>query len=470
MKYQQAKESIVDWMEEHKDPYFRIADEIWENPELGMEEYASSKLVADCLEEAGFTVERGVAGMPTAFMASWGGGHPVLGFGSEYDALPGVSQKKDSNHPDPVVEGAPGHGCGHNLMAVTGPFAAIALKRQMEQENLTGTIKVFGTPAEELCLGKAFMGKAGLFEGVDAILDWHSMQWTKPGCFYANAYFNRKYHFKGKTAHGNAPWHGRSSLDAAMLMGHALELLREHIKPGLEGAANTLNYAFPDEGNAFPNVVPDHTTLWCIGRMCDAETVADALQRIDDCAKGAALATGTTVTSEEITATQNLLPNETLSAALEENAHWVGAPQFTEEENQAAREIQEQMGCTVSDYEGVIEEASLTGQPTTDASEYSWSAPTGTLHVQMAPSAAMGWHNWGITRFAGSSIGKKTLFTAAKILAATGYDLVMEPSIIKTATEEWKQRTGGKPYTSLLSDDAKPALDINKAMMDKFRK
>lgn len=469
MKNKNEKEQLLQWIEAHTFPYFEIADKIWENPELGMEEYQSSKLVADFLEESGFQVERGVAGMPTAFAASWGDGKPVIGFSSEYDALPGVSQNKESNRQEPIIEGAPGHGCGHNLLAVTGMFSAIALKSIMEEKGLPGTIKVFGTPAEELCMGKAFMGRAGIFKGVDAILDWHPMSWTKAGYYTANAYFNVKYHFKGKTAHGNAPWFGRSSLDAGMLMGHAIEILREHIKPGSEDSANTLNYAFPDEGNAFPNVVPDHTTVWCIGRMKDAETTADVIERLNNCAEGAALATGTTVTREEITATRDLLPNKALSHALDLNAQWIGGPQFTAEEEQIAREVQENMGCTPKNYDSSVQPVAHMGQPTTDSSEYSWSAPVGMLHVQLAPTPAMGWHNWGIAKFAGCSIGKKTLVTAAKILATTGYDLLTGPELIQEASHEWKQRTGGKEYTSLLSPETEPALTINKAIMDKYR-
>lgn len=464
------RKKICDWIDENKEKAFAVSDQLWERPELSMQEYESSEAVVSLLKAFGFTVAKGVAGMPTAFVASAGKGSPVLAFSSEYDALPGLSQKKDAVVPDPVVDMAPGHGCGHNLMAVGGVLAAVALYQYMKEQNLAGTIKVFGTPAEELCIGKPFMAREGLFEGVDAFLDWHPSHLNRAAACNTNAYFNVKYHFSGVSAHGNAPWNGRSSLDGAMLMGHAVEMLREHIKPGNESSPTTLNYAFPDVGNSFPNVVPANTILWCVGRMKDAELAADVMKRLNDCAEGCARATGTTVRQEVITATHDLIPNMCLGRLVEENLREVGVPAYSEEDQKAARAIQKTMGVKETGYTGEILKTVEGSQPVTDSSEYSWYAPVAFLNVGISPSEDTGWHSWTICKFAGSEVGKRVLETVGKVLALTGYDLLTKPEILKEAQEELKLRLKGKTYKTLLSKDARPDLETNKDIMEKFRK
>ncbi|MDE8733619.1 amidohydrolase [Eubacteriales bacterium DFI.9.88] len=465
----ETKKTICDWIDENKDEVFAISDYLWEHPELSMQEYEASQKVADLLEKYGFLVNRGVAGLPTAFAAEYGSGKPVLAFSSEYDALPALSQNKDSVVRDPVIDMAPGHGCGHNLMAVGGVLAAIALQRCMIEQGLAGTIKVFGTPAEELCIGKPFMARGGLFEGVDAFLDWHPSHRNRAAACDTNAYFNVKYHFSGVSAHGNAPWNGRSSLDGAMLMGHAVEMLREHIEPGSKDSPTTLNYAFPDVGNSFPNVVPANTVIWCVGRMKNAEMAADVLSRLDACAKGCAQATGTTVKEEVITATHDMIPNLCLGQLIEENLRYVGAPAYSSEDQEDAKKIQKAMNAKETGYSGKIEHTVLSSQPVTDSSEYSWFAPIAFLNVALAPSEDAGWHSWTSCKFAGSSVGKRVLETAGKILALAGYDLLTKPEILQEAKAELKERLCGKPYQSLLPENAKPDLTTNKAVMERFR-
>lgn len=466
----EGKKKICEWIDNNKQQAFDISDQLWENPELSLQEYDSSKKIADYLEQAGFTVIRGVAGMPTAFVAEFGEGSPVIGFSSEYDALPGLSQKKDSTVEDPVVPMAPGHGCGHNLLATGGVLAAIALKEYMTENKLGGTLKVFGTPAEELCIGKPFMARAGLFKGVDAFIDWHPNHMNRAAACDTNAYFNVKYHFTGVTAHGNAPWHGRSSLDGAMLMGHAIEMLREHIRPGTEASATTLNYAFPDVGNSFPNVVPAKTIIWCVGRMKDAALAADVLERLTACAEGCAIATGTTVTREVITATHDMIPNMCFGKLIEENLRYVGAPKYSEEDQEAAKAIQKSMGVNQTGYTGEILETVLGSQPVTDSSEYSWYAPIAFLNIALAPSADAGWHSWTTAKFAGSEVGKRVLETVGKTLALTAYDMLTKPKLIEEAKAELKERLGGQVYETLLPDDAEPDLETNKDIMEKFKK
>ncbi len=463
------KETICQWIDKNKESAFAVSDFLWEHPELSMQEYEASQAAANLLEGYGFSVDRSAAGIPTAFTAIYGSGRPVLAFSSEYDALPGLSQKKDATSKDPVVDMAPGHGCGHNLMAVGGILAAAALRQYMEENRIEGTIKVFGTPAEELCIGKPFMAREGLFEGIDAFIDWHPSHLNRAAACDTNAYFNVKYHFTGKSAHGNAPWNGRSSLDGAMLMGHAIEMLREHIKPGSEDSPTTLNYAFPDVGNSFPNVVPANTILWCVGRTKTAELAQDILSRLNACAKGCAQATGTTVTKEVITATHDLIPNFRLGQLVEENLRYVGAPAYSEEDQKAAKAIQHAMNTEETGYTGEILETVLGSQPVTDSSEYSWYGPLAFLNVALSPSEDTGWHSWTTCRFAGSQAGKRVLETAAKTLALVGYDLLAKPEILKEAKAEWKGRLHGRVYQTLLPEEAKPDLTTNKDLMEKFK-
>lgn len=464
------KKQIYDWIDKNEGDLFEISDYLWEHPELSMQEYEASDRLTAYLEKNGFEVTRDIAGMPTAFIAQWGEGKPVLAFSSEYDALPGLSQDKDATEHCPVTPLAPGHGCGHNLIATGGILAATALKELMKDKGMKGTIKIFGTPAEELCIGKPFMAREGLFEGVDAFLDWHPSHLNRAAAGDTNAYFNVKFHFTGLSSHGNAPWNGRSSLDAAMLTGHAIEMLREHIKPGSETSPSTINYAFPDVGNSFPNVVPATTILWCVARMKNAEMLADVLDRVTDCAEGCAKATGTTVTREVITATHDFIPNLRINQLLEKNLREVGVPKYTEEDQKAAKAIQKTMGVKETGYTGEILETVVGSQPVTDSSEYSWFAPVAFLNVAISPSEDSGWHAWTSAKFAGSAVGKEALDVVGKALASTAYDLLMNPEILDEAQAELKDRLGGKTYESLIPAESRPDLDTNRDIMDKFRK
>lgn len=462
------KQEVADWIEEHKQGFYEVADALWENPELGMEEYNSSKLLADLLQKLGFQVRLGAAGMPTSFIASWGQGKPVIGFSAEYDGLPGVSQDKNSGEKMPLKEDAPGHGCGHNLMGIGGIMAAAGLKEVMLRHEIPGTIRVFGTPAEELCMGKPFLAREGYFKELDVVLDWHPFICNRAGYSNSSSYFNIKYYFEGKTAHGNAPWHGRSALDGALLMGHALEMLREHMPPGKVDAESTLNYDFPGRGSGFPNVVPDKACIWIIGRFLTAEQAEDVIKRVDFCAEGAAIATGTKYRKEVITASHEKIPNKILSEVLLENFHRIGVPPFDEADNQMALEMQRCLGVKETGLGAPIEDIELRNMAVTDSSEYSWFAPTEVLMVQMAPPG-IGWHNWVVTRMAGSEVGKKTVTTASKVLASTAVDLVALPELLSSSQEEWRERLKGKEYKPLFGEDVKPCLTVNKETMDRFR-
>ena len=397
----EAKQFIFDWIEANQGPFNDAADAIWQAAELGMEEKKSSAKLIELLENNGFTVETGVAGMPTAFVATYGKRGPAVGFSAEFDALPGLSQEVGTEK-KAIKDGAPGHGCGHNLLGTAGVYAAIALKQALEAKKIDATVKLFGTPAEELCIGKPFMARAGLFNGLDMLLDWHPWNYNRADYDACNAYFNVKYHFKGKTAHGNSPWFGRSTLDAAMLQGHAVEMLREHIRPSTAGldAANTINYTFSDVGPEFPSVVPDRTTAWYVGRFDQTELMVEVMERIDKCAKAAAMATETTVEIELITATHDKIPNKVLAEVMNKNLHEVGAPKFTAEEQEFAAKMQRQVGVEETGLDESILPFGGGSSVLCDTSEYSWFVPYVTLWVTLAP-AGLGWHNWVVASCAG---------------------------------------------------------------------
>ncbi|MDR2354656.1 MAG: amidohydrolase [Clostridiales Family XIII bacterium] len=462
----EIKRCIAAYIEENRDAYHKLSKAIWDKPELGMEEYEAHRLHTEFLRERGFRVESPVAGMPTAYVATFGEGRPVIGFSAEYDALPGLSQKV-SPHKEAIRPGAPGQGCGHNLLGVAALLAACALRDAMQKRGFSGTIKIFGTPAEELCIGKPFMGSAGVFDGVDLILDWHP--WAGSSAHYVTcpAYFNVKYHYRGRTAHGNAPWHGRSALDAAILQAHAIELLREHYPPGpSETAAHTINYTFSDTGPEFASVVPDRATLWCIGRFSTAELVTAIIGRVDACAEGAALATGTTVTKEYITATHEMIPNETVAGVLYENLIAEGDVAFTAEEKAFVAEMQKEEGQAPF-WAAAVPPPVSAAMAVTDAAEYSWVAPYGILILNLGPGP--GWHNWMVAACAGGSHGEKTLDKAGRVLASAAADFLENDALLQRAKAEWAAKMEGRTYGSLLPAGASVPLEINKATMDKYR-
>lgn len=463
------KEFIVKWNEDNRDDFYKAAKAIWENPELSMQEYKSSAILTDLLEKNGFKVEKGVAGMPTAFIASYGEGRPVIGINAEFDALPGLSQDGEKLEKSPLIPGAPGQGCGHNLLGTGGIKAAIAVKNAIDKYGLKGTVRVIGAPAEELCLGKPYLGKAGCLEGYDAFLDWHPWSYTKTNYDSCQAYFSVKYHFKGRTSHGNSPWFGRSALDAAMLQGQAVEMLREHLDPGCPpDAANTVNYTFTSTGPEFPSVVPDYATAWYIGRFITTEDMLEALRRVTKCAEAAAMATETEVEREIITVTHHKIPNKTLAECFRDNMLEVGVPKFTDEEQEKAKAIQRAIGQPE------------TGLPTElmpfeggytvlcDTSEYSWNAPYASPWIAMGMQDC-GWHHWGVARCAGDTMGQKSMDCAAKVISMTAMDILCRPEVLEKAQAEWKERMNGRVYECLLEKGMEPPVHLNEDVMAKYR-
>lgn len=467
MNLNNYKQEIFTWIDTHQEEFWEIAQYLWEHPELGLEEYEASNKLITTLEQYGFQVEKDISGMPTAFIATYGKGGPIIAYNAEYDCLPGLSQVCFTDKKQPIKEGAPGQGCGHNILGTAEVLGAIALRFVLEQKKITGTVKVFGSPAEELCVGKPFMARDGYYDQVDCFLDWHPWSYNKAHYDTCGAYFNVKYHFKGKNCHGNSPWQGRSALDAAMLSGTAIEFLREHYEPAAADRANTINYTFSDTGPEFPSVVPDKATLWCIGRFNTSKQIEEMLKRVDLCAKAGALATDTQVERETITVTHEKIPNQTLAKVIYDNFSALGAPVFTKEEQNMAKAMQRAEELEETGLDTKLMEFGTSGTVLCDTSEFSWKAPYATFWMTAAPAG--GWHNWKVVSSVGSSIGKKAMIQAAKLLAASGIDLFVQPEIIKEAKAEWKRRMEGMTYHSLLPKGTKPPLGINKDTMEKYR-
>lgn len=464
-----VKDFIIAWNEENTQDFYDTEKFIWEHPELSMQEFESSKALMDLLEKYGFSVESGVAGMPTAFIATYGEGKPVIGINAEYDALPGLSQDDEKLEKSALIQGAPGHGCGHNLLGTGGVKAAIAVREAIEKFGLKGTVKVFGSPAEELCLGKPYMGRAGCYDGVDAFLDWHPWSYTKANYDSCQAYFSKKYHFKGRTSHGNSPWHGRSALDAGQLMGHAIDILREHIYPGNPpDAANTINYTYTSTGPEFPSVVPDYTTVWVIGRFETTEEMLESLARVDKCAQAGALATETKVEEEVITITHHKIPNKVLAEKFYRNLQTIGVPQFTEEEQNKAKAIQKELGQPENGLPTKLDPFEGGFTVLCDTSEFSWCAPYASPWIAMGMTGC-GWHHWGVVRCAGDTMGQKSLDCAAKAISLTVADILCDEEVLPAAQGEWKERMGDRKYECLLPEGQQPPVDLNKDVMDKYR-
>ncbi len=466
MEHHGIKAYLFQWMDGHKQGFYDLSDYMWEHPELGLEEFEASGRIKDILASHGFKLESGIGGLPTSFIATYGKEYPVGGINVEYDCLPGLSQHKDADAPDPLIPGAPGQGCGHNILGPAAVWAGVALRYALEEFNIPGTIKLFGSPYEESSVGKPVMGKAGAYKEVDFFLDWHPWSDNRADYDTCNSVFIVQYTFTGKTCHGAAPWEGRSALDAGMLFGHALEILREHLIPGNPAAAHTINYTFSDTGPAFANVVPDKTAIILYGRFNDMAVAEDAYRRIGLCAQGAAIATETTISERLITFTHNKIPNKTLAEVVHRNMEELGAPEYTEAEQNRVKRMQKAAGLEPVGLETGISPFKFSEAFITDASEFSWNAPYATFDLALGPKG--GWHNWMVTACSGSSIGKRCMDKAAKILVCSAIDILMNPKLIDKAQEELRERLDGRTYASLIPDDYEPPLGFNQSIMEHF--
>jgi aminobenzoyl-glutamate utilization protein B len=470
-KIAKEKKLALDWLAQEQviEKFGRVSDAIWSYAELGMQEFKSSKLLADTLEEAGFTVERGAAGMPTCFVATYGEGKPVIGILGEFDALPMLSQKGRIPVQDPVIPGAPGHGCGHNTMCTAAAAAAIAVKEAMDRYGFPGTIKVFGSPAEETIISRPYMVRDGLFKDVDVVIDNHSSSgfgtsYGKSG----NALFSTIFTFKGKTSHaaGN-PWDAISALDAVEIMNVAANYLREHLL-----YTNRLHYVITEGGEA-PNVVPDRASVWYYVRNSD-ERVEEMYRRIQDCAKAGALATGAELADIRLlTAIHQRVGNKALAEVFQANIEAVGMPQWTEEEHAFARELQKTMGADengMPDKVGRLRDTGRTfvGGGSSDVAEVTRVCPTATIRFPGQVPGASG-HHWSSVTANFGTTAWKGLNAGAKAMAASAIDIFLDDKLLAKIRDEFEAFVAKNPYKSFIPEDVKPPLDLNKELMEKYR-
>lgn len=454
-KLTKFKEYAFQWIDSHKEELCKLSDSIWSYAEVAMEEFKSSEILASFLERNGFKVERGVSGLPTAFVAVFGSGEPVIGILAEYDALPGLSQDAVP-YKKPLKEGGAGHGCGHNLFGVASTATAVALKEVMEKYKINGTIKLFGCPAEETIIGKVFMAREGVFDGLSCCIQWHPGSKNAVSLEPSSAMNQFEVEFFGKSAHSAGdPWNGRSALDAIELTDIGINFLREHLKPTAR-----IHYVILDGGKA-PNVVPDYARAWYYVRDINRESVEKNYQWVLNIIEGASKMTDTKYKIRFISGVHEFLTNKTGGEIVYSNLLLVGPPPFNEEEQKFAKEIQRWMGLEEKGLETAIEPFSYPqrslGGGSTDVAEVSWLTPTTTLEIACKPAGTPG-HHWSTVACGGMSIGHKCLITAAKVMAGTGIDLLTKPELIKKMREEWMKKRKGREYKSPLPPDLKPSL------------
>ena len=470
MRADAKKSKIVGAVAVHQETFCRMSDAIWSYAELPLEEHKSAELVARTLEANGFEVTRGVAGLPTAIVASWsnGTGKPVVGLMGEYDALPMLSQKAGIPRQDPLVPGAPGHGCSHNTMCAVQGLAAVSLKEIMQKYNIDGTIKLFGCPAEEILISRPYMIRAGLFDHVDAVIDCHGEDSLKiPAGTEGTACISFMVTFRGKTAHsGSSPWKGRSAADAVELMHAGTERMREHLPITQRSHWVTL------EGGEAPNVVPDRASTWYYVRDVD-ENIRENFQWMQDCAKGAALMTQTNYELKVLGAVHQRFHNTALAELIFENMKQVKLPKYSAEEEAYALEIQKTLGFPrkgMTFKPEIIRTQMAPPQKggSSDVGDVTLIAPTATVKYPVRVPGSYS-HHWSVTSAALGSIARKGIVTGAAVVAFSAFDLLTNPAVLGKIRSEFEALSKERPYRTFLPDDAEPPFGIYSAIQEKYR-
>jgi aminobenzoyl-glutamate utilization protein B len=450
-------------------------DMVFSFGELGFQEFETSKYLTGVLRKNGFTVQEGLAGVPTLWQASWGSGKPVISLGSDIDCIPQASQKPGVAYHDPIIEGAPGHGEGHNSGVPLNITAAIAVKKVMEREHLPGTIRIWPGVAEELVGSKAYFVRSGAFKDVDIALFTHvgaNMQ-VSWGDTTSNGLISVEYDFKGESAHAaGAPWRGRSALDAVELMDVGWNFRREHLR-----IQQRSHYVIPNGGDQ-PNVVPPNASVWYYFR----ETSYDEIKKLwdigDKMAKAATMMTDTEVTSRLLGSAWPAHMNKTVAETMHANIEKVGLPTWTEADQALAKAVQREMKVPetglvtkISPMRGreVIPDEEKRGGGSDDIGDISWNVPTVTLSYPANIQAGPG-HNWANAISMATPIAHKGVQYGAKVVALTVIDLMTRPELVAQAWDYFnKVQTKDHKYISFLRPDDKPAIWLNKERMEKFR-
>jgi aminobenzoyl-glutamate utilization protein B len=434
-----------------------LARQIWRLAELGYQEEKSSGLLQSELKTAGFEVASGVAGIPTAFVATWGTGRPVVAFIGEFDALPGLSQDAVPER-KPLLEGGPGHGCGHHLLGTASAAAAVAVREWLAGTGRAGTVRYYGTPAEEGGSGKVYMVRAGLFRDVDAVVAYHPSDRNEVNAAGTLANIGAKFRFRGQAAHASAAPHlGRSALDGVEAMNAMVNLLREHIPSDAR-----IHYVITRGGDA-PNVVPDFAEVHYVVRHADIRVLDAVWSRVQKAAEGAALGTGTRVEHEVISAVYNMLPNGPLARLALGHLQRVGGVRYTAEEQAFAERIHATLPPgdeRVGAQEHVRPLNTVPGTASTDLGDVSWNVPTVELETATwVPGTPA--HSWQAVASGGTTVGASGMIVAAKALALTAADLFTEPRHLEEARADFERGRAGVTYTPRIGDRA-PALDYRR--------
>ncbi len=479
MLKEEMKRLICDSVIRHSDIYTAASDDIWDHPEMNFHEDYSAGVIRSILLNNGFSLTENLGGMPNAFRAEYGSGRPVIAYLGEFDALSALSQKAGCAVKEPITPGAPGHGCGHNLLGIGALGAAIAVKEMIAAGKLSGTVVYFGTPAEETGSAKTFLARDGFFEGIDAMLTWHPWDYTGiwPGGSLANV--KMVFRFKGQSAHAaGSPELGRSALDALELMNVGVQFLREHVPEDTR-----IHYAITNSGGASPNVVQASAEAVYLVRSPRLGDLDGIKQRVIDCARGAAIMTGTSMEMEFIKGCSNILPNTTMEELLVQSMHDIGVPQYDEEELALASSLHDALESPektlskISRLCSAKERAKLLahqGEPiytfiaphtptdsplitvSTDSGDASWCAPTSQISVA-AWAADTPAHTWQVVAIGKSSIAHKAMLFAAKAIGMAGAQLMADPALLQAAKEEFFSRTADTPYVCPIPKEIHPA-------------
>lgn len=471
------QKNAIKYIDENAGIFTGVSDAVWAKPELSLKEFESAKLYCDTLRKYGFEVTEGLAGVATAFCGRYGSGRPVIGILGEFDALSGLSQAAGCSEHKPLVEGAPGHGCGHNMLGAGALGAAFAVKDYLEKSGQPGTVIFYGCPGEEGGAGKAFMAREGMWRELDCALTWHPSDVNEVVTGTNNSSIQVLYRFHGVSAHAAGdPENGRSALDAVELMNTGVQYLREHMTSDCR-----VHYAIIDAGGVSPNVVQSEASVLYMVRANKVRDSVKLLARVDKIAQGAALMTETSFDRQFIDGTAELVPNYTLEELLYRIFNEVGLPEYSAEEKTLAEALRKTYDVTTApgiaagfDADIAADVAERTNglsdalcgfimpeyhsagfvAGSTDVGDVSWQTPAAQVHCVTFPFGAAG-HSWQNVSSGGTSLGHKGLINAAKIIACAAIELMNDPDTLQKARDEFARRTKGG-YVCPIEPDAVP--------------
>lgn len=460
-------------VEKNKDMVQQMVDQIFSFGELGFQEVETSKYLIGILEKNGFTVQKGVSGIPTAWFARWGSGKPVISLGTDIDGIPKASQKPGVAYPDPLVEGAPGHGEGHNSGMAVNIVGALAAKKIMEREKIPGTIVVWPGVAEELVGTKAYYVRDGLFKDIDITLFSHvgsnlSVAW---GTQSSNAIVSVEYTFSGQAAHAaGAPWRGKSALDAVELMDVGWNFRREHLR------YQQRSHSVISDGGDQPNVVPSKASVWYYFRETDYDNTKRLWDAGNKVAQGAALMTDTTFTSRILGSAMDHHMNKPVAETMYANIQKIGLPTWDENDQTLAKAVQKELGvkeegmpAKIEELRGPVDEKTRTGGGSDDIGDIQWNTPSVTLSYPSNIPNLPGHSFWNAISMA-TPIAHKGATAGAKVMATTLLDLFGKPQIVSDAWKYFNEvHTKDRKYIPFVSATDKPAIHLNKEILEQFR-